>query len=195
MIQASGRIGRLVAVALVVGSMLAGCDSGSEDPKPPIDATLVDGKVCGLFDPALVVSVIGHKDVKVRGTGIGDVTKRTDDTIDCQVVDDQRVKTTIIAIVAEKPDASSQAAASKMLDNELAGKTDCTQPASVTELGTGYVCTQANGQLRLNVLLPKRLVRLVYEPGPDATGDNVATAVKLVKDVDANIEAYDKKHG
>ncbi len=189
------RAGALVACALAIGPVLAACDGESEDPKPPIDSTLVDGKVCGLFDPDLVESVIGHKDIAVRGSGIADAAKRTNDTIDCEVVDDQRVKTTIFVVVAEQPDASAQAATTKMLDNELASKTDCSQPASVTDLGTGYVCTQANGQLHLNVLLPKRLVRLVYSPGPDATGDDVATAVKLVKDVDANVDAYDKKHG
>ncbi len=188
------RAATVIAGALLVGSILAACDGSSGDPKPPIDSTLVDGKVCGLFDPDLVVTVIGHKDVAVRGSGIGDAAKRTNDTIDCEVVDDQRVKTTIFVVVAEEPDASAQAATTKMLDNELASKTDCSQPTSVTDLGTGYVCTQANGQLQLNVLLPKRLVRLVYSPGPDATGDHLATAVKLVKDVDANVDAYDKKH-
>lgn len=186
---------RVAALVLVLGTPLAACDGSSEDPKPPIDSTLVDGKVCGLFDPDLVKSVIGHDEIKVRGTGIGDVTKRTDDTIDCDVVDDQRVRSTIQVIVAEQPDAKDHAAAETMLKSELASKPDCSQPAGLTELGTGYLCTQDNGQLQLNVLLPKRLVRLVYQPGPDAPGDPTATAVELVKDVDANVEAYDKKHG
>ncbi|KAA1395539.1 hypothetical protein [Aeromicrobium ginsengisoli] len=185
---------RTAAVVLVIGTGLAACDGGSDGPKPPIDSTLVDGKVCGLFDPDLVKSVIGHDEIKVRGTGIGDVTKRTDDTIDCDVVDDRRVASTIQVIVAEQPDASDHASTETMLTNELAGKTDCSQPASITELGPGYVCTREDGQVQLNVLLPKRLVRLSYQPGPDAKGDATATAVKLVKDVDANIDAYDKKH-
>jgi hypothetical protein len=189
------RAGVLGAALLVVGSALAACDGGSDEPKPTIDSTLVDGKVCGLFDPDLVVSLLGHKDVKVRGTGIGDAEKRTDDTIDCEVIDDQRVKTTIQVIVAEQPASSDQAETAKMLEGELASKTGCSQPAAVTELGTGYVCTQENGQVNLNVLFPDRLVRLVYQPGPDAPGDAVVNAVKLVKDVDANVDAYDKKHG
>jgi hypothetical protein len=190
------RASRLVAGLVVLGFALTACDGGSDEPKPPpLNSTLVEGKVCGLFDPDLVVSLIGHKDVAVRGTGIGDAAKRTSDTIDCEVIDDQRVKTTILVIVSEQPSTSDQAATAKKLDNELASKTDCSQPPSVTALGPGYVCTQPNGQVNLNVLLPKRMVRLVYQPAPDATGDSIATAVKLVKDVDANVDAYDKKHG
>ena len=110
------------------------------------------------------------------------------------MVDEQRSKSPISVIVAEQPTPADQTSAAKMLISELAGKSDCSQPASVTDLGTGYVCTLPNGQVNLNVLLPERLVRLVYQPGPDAPVDAVDTAVKLVKDVDANVEAYDTKH-
>jgi hypothetical protein len=187
----------LVVGALLIGSALAACDGESEAPKPSIDSTLVDGKVCGLFNPDLVKSVIGHAEIKVRGTGIGDVTQRTDNTIDCEVIDDERVKTAIQVIVAEQPATSDQDATTTMLDNELATKTDCSSVSSITDLGAtaGYVCTLPNGRVTLNVLLSERLFRLVYEPGPDAKGGASATAVKLVKDANANIEAYDKKHG
>lgn len=184
-------------VCLVLGSLLAACDGSSDEPPPKgLSSTLVDGKVCGLFSKDLVASVVGHRDVSVHGTGIGDAEKRESNTIDCKVVDERSITTRIIAIVAEAPGKSDYTATAKKLNREYAdgGAGTCSQPAAVSGMGPGYTCTLPSGELYVNVLLPKRMVRLVYDPRSDAPPDHLATAVKLVKDVDANIDAYDKKH-
>jgi hypothetical protein len=187
------RAGAVAAFALALAPALAACDGSPDEPAPAIDSTLVDGKVCGLFTKGLVVSVIGHPDVAVRGTGVADADKRTNDTINCEVIDDQRVRTTIQVVVGEQP-KTGRATVTAMLGRERADKTGCSTPSSVEALGPGYVCRLPNGQVALNVLLTKRLVRLVYQPGPDAEGDSIATAVELAKDVDANVDAYDEEH-
>lgn len=182
------------SIGVVAALLLGGCSSNPGPTSSPTESAR-DTRLCGLFDPAVVTKAgLAPKDVSARGE-VADRATRHDETIKCVLTDRARTETFVLVIVAERY-PEDLAATRTMLASELRNKSErCSQPAVVTALGDGYACPLPHG-VELNVLRPKRLVRLDFHPTNGVVdAATYATAAALVTDLDANIEAYDRTHG
>ncbi len=142
---ASGRGGLLsrlivVAVVMLVGGLLVGCEDQDTATAPKPDPVSTDRPVCGLIDERLVEEIlVDDAEYQTRGPGaISEAEReRTGDPARCAVVNQETGQTMIEVAIGEARQPAK-------LRQQLRAAAEATPPCVVdytggpTELGTGY---------------------------------------------------------
>lgn len=149
---------------------------------------------CGLFDQQVVREVTGFdKDVTVTGN------QSDPSDLECTLSDPSTDEWFVLSI-AVAADASLKPKFTQMLDDEaLKSKNKDVTPKALIELGHGYVRERSiddgeggsNPQYDVAVLTDTHVLRLGYRPTDAKNAEAAEGAVKLAKNLDANLKSFE----
>lgn len=176
----------ITLIILICG--LASC--GGEDTPVEKEASMY----CGLFDQQVVREVTGFdKDVTVTGN------QSDPSDLECTLSDPSTDEWFVLSI-AVAADASLKPKFTQMLDDEaLKSKNKDVTPKALIELGHGYVRERSiddgeggsNPQYDVAVLTDTHVLRLGYRPTDAKNAEAAEGAVKLAKNLDANLKSFE----
>jgi hypothetical protein len=184
----------ILGLALLATLVLSGC--GSDDKDDAVQT--VDTPVCHLVDPTLAAEVVGSHEFKTNGPGAIPRAQRDTSGAHCVISRDSgngphiQVRLGEVTSPEEWHDRLGQEAKTIEYGEHAATYTD--------DPGYGYGLTYEGGIYALgagvNVLKGDRVIRVVVYEWPDATPDQrLEAAVKIARDADENLTAYDKAQG
>lgn len=190
---APGRHLLSVTTALIVLLVLGGCGDKDKDTVE----TKTPSPVCGLVDPALAAEVVGSDEFSTNGPGAIPRKDRNSSGAHCTIRRDSgagpriQVRLGEVASPEEWADKLRAEAKDVTYGDPVATYTD--------DPGVGYGITYEDGIFALgagvNVLKGDRVIRVTVYQWPDVTPERrLEAAVKIARDADANLTAYDREH-
>jgi hypothetical protein len=193
--------------ALILGVLaallLAACDDAADPADSSSESGTVseaaDDLVCGMIDVDLMRRIVG--DATIDDGGDPGLTEDTwteqSRRADCTVRDGDATRTVLKAYVAE--DAAETTRWQRELDREADGDADADCARYTGDPGEGYGCTYDSGVFvdgaGVHVVSGDRLIRVTAYNWPDATSEERLTTVEdIVRDIDANVTAFEQEH-
>ena len=174
----------LLLAAISILALSTGC-SGSEQPAGESGARVVDGHYCGYLSTQLVEDYLGHEDVTAQGDLVADRAERAKGVATC-TVKDSRSSINIGVRVYEDHGVPPR--------NEGTLPKGCSRPKLPADWGPAQLCR--TDYVRITAWTPTegRYVTAYVDYEPGDAGRASRTAVSIVKDVDATLDAYDAEH-
>lgn len=177
-----------MAVAALLGSMAA-CGGDKEEPAyvPGESLLVVDGKVCGFFDPSLIEESF-DEELYSYGEGIESRSKRLTRVSECELIGAESSQTYVHAETSER---------SKPLDpSDGPGSeaTGCSRPPSLKEWELGGVCV-SDTRVVATATSSERYIEVAVNIEQMSETEATDTAVRLIENLNKNVDRYDSEHG
>lgn len=180
--------GALAVAAVLLGSVAA-CRADEEKPAyvPGDSLLVVDGKVCGFFDPSLIEESF-DEEMYSYGEGIESRSKRLTRVSECDLIGADSSQTYVRAETSERskplepPDGS---------DAEAPG---CSRPPALKQWELGGVCV-TDARVVATATSSERYVEVAVNIEQMSETEATDTAVRLIENLNKNVDRYDREHG
>lgn len=177
-----------MAIAILLGSVAA-CGVDEEEPTyvPGESLLVVDGKVCGFFDPS-VIDESFDEEMYSYGEGIEPRSKRLTRVSECELIGAKSSQTYVHAETSER---------SKPLDPSAGSASEapgCSRPSSLKGWELGGVCV-SDTRVVATVTSSERYIEVAVNIEQMSETEAADTAVRLIENLNKNVDRYDREHG
>lgn len=177
-----------MAVIVLLGS-LAACGGRAKEPAyvPGESLLIVDGKVCGFFNPSLIDESF-DEELYSYGEGIEPRSKRLTRVSECELVGAEPSQTYVHAETSERSKPLEPS------DGSVSEATGCSRPPGLKEWQLGGVCV-SDARVVATVTSSERYIEVAVDIEQMSETEATDTAVRLIENLNKNVDRYDREHG